>query len=419
MKILYKNNLSKLLVASIILLPILNSSHIGNLNLGYGDITLAILFLLGILPQIWKSTLKIEAKKFWIFLLYLGIVSIVNCCVISTYSFESMFIPYIKYIFYALIIFGSIKYCDVKYGINFYINVCTVESIYLFIQYILTVTIGINLPYVFPYVNMEYGIYGSTYNSQLLQTLKYEGIRGVGFFPEPSHFAEYTIFAIILILFKKEKNKRDNIKCVLILLGIILTKSTIGILALLIVFYCYYLKNVKKINKKRFLNRIVWSGVGVILVCIIANKLDVIKFIISRLETITERTWAVSGNLRLLRGFLVYREAPTLIKIFGIGCGNYLNFINAFGIQTFFDRVMNSANEYMNGASAILLRSGIIGSFLYLIFALDFFRRSNTVKRIIFIIGLEILFTENFFFSPIYVMHMCLLQMRLEENEYI
>lgn len=409
MNCIYTEKPHKLFTVAVVLFPILNSSHVGNLNFGYGDLLLVFVFVAKILPNILASKLVLEEKKFWVFMGYLGLVSIVECVVTPSYSILSMLVPYMKYVFYGIIIFGCMKYFDTGYGIKFYINVCVMESVYSFIQYILTVITGIALPYVFPFSNMEYGINGALYNAQLLQTLNVEGIRGVGFFPEPSHFAEYTIFSIVFLLFKERKNRIDIIKFIIISFGILLTKSSIGIISWVIAVLFYYFYSMKQVSKKHFV-RIVFTLVMLIAIFVsLGIKFDVFSFIMQRLETINERTWAVSGNLRLLRGFIIYGETPWFIKVFGIGCGNYSNFVDTYNIQTFFDRVMSRTNEYMNGVSTILLRSGVIGGFLYINFCCTLFKNLTKAQRVIFWMGIIILCTEYFFFAPIFVMYLCFL----------
>ena len=112
----------------------------------------------------------------------------------------------------------------------------------------------------------------------------------------------------------------------------------------------------------------------------------------------------------MLRGFIVFGKAPLLQQIFGIGAGNYANFVETFNITTFYDLVMDRTNEYMNAFSLLLIRSGIVGTMIYIFFAVRLFGNLTTVQRLIFLIWLELFFTENIFFTPIYVLYLCFLK---------
>lgn len=399
--IMKSKKIKRLFTAVVILFPILNSAHIGNLNFGFGDLFLVLTYLL--ITLLYSCSKKFNFNKtnilFLGFLIYLGGISLFNCLANSKFEFSSMLTPYIRYVFYGLIIFNNKNFIDIDFGVKFYVNVCLIETIYGLIQFLMTLTTGIALPYVLPFTTMEYGSYGADYNLQLLYTLQYiDGIRFVGFFPEASHFAQYTILAIVFLLYKKNRGKLDIIKLVMISLGIILTKSSVGIIAYLFVI-TYYFVTTKHISKKEFITRFTLIIVFVGLFVIIQNRLDIFGFIQERFRRISEKQYAVSGNLRLLRGYIVYNEFPLFFKIFGIGSGNYANFVEGYNIRTFFDLTMDRTNEYMNAFSLLLIRTGIAGTVLYTIFSIKFFKNCLSYKRSYSLFGL------NFFSQKIYSFH--------------
>lgn len=408
----------KIFTAVIILFPILNSAHIGNRNFGYGDAVLVLVYVLMLFTRgrPLKFSFQKESIPFVIFLLYLGSISLINCILVPQFGFVSMLNPFMRYSFYGIILFTNKSFFDYEFGVSFYVNVCLAETLYGFIQFVLTFTNGTILPYVFPFTTMEYGIYGADYNKQLLHIFQeIDGIRLVGFFPEASHFAQYTIISVVILLYKKNKKRGDLVKLILISIAIILTKSSVGILALVFVS-AYYIMTDKYVNSNKIFFRIILVIVGGILLIIINNHLEIVGFIQERIRRISEKTYAVSGNLRLLRGFIVFSKAPLRFEIFGIGCGNYANFVETYDINTFFDLTMNRTNEYMNAASLLMIRSGLIGTMIYMLSSFVLFININKIHRVIFFIWMELFFTENIFFSPMYVLFMWFIVAGVRKN---
>lgn len=403
-----KSIINRFFTASIILFPILNSAHIGDMNFGFGDVLLVLTYMLVLFWQGRSIKLKInkDSSLFWIYIIYLCVVSVMNCFIIPGFEFSSILGSLVRYAFYGLIIFSNRKYADYEYGIKFYINVCLMEAIYGLIQFFLTLTFGIVLPYVLPFTTMEYGVYGADYNAQLLSVFQnVDGIRLVGFSPEPSHFAQYTVFSIIFLLYKKNRRKIDFVKLCVISIAILLTKSSIGIIALLFVI-TFYMVTERHLNVRKAISRIGIISISILVAVILNNRYDVITFIQERISSINERTYAVSGNLRLIRGYMVYSKAPWNIKIFGIGCGNYANFVNQFNISIFFDNVMDKTNEYMSASSLLLVRTGAIGAMIFFFFCTKLFVHLNKIQKIIFFVWIELFFSENLFFVPRFVLIM-------------
>lgn len=393
---------------AIILFPILNSAHIGDRNIGFGDIFLVMAYGIIIIQR--GLLLKLRIRKadipFWIYIGYLCFISIANGVLIKGFELSSSAIPLMRYIFYGLVIVGNKQLFDTEHGIKLYISVCVAETIYGYIQYVLMIFRGIVLPFVLPFTTMEYGVNGADYNATLYQSfLQVDGFRFVGFFPEASHFAEYTLLAVILVLFKRRRSYKDIVVAVMISIAIVLTKSSIGIFGLGIIFG-YYLFAIRHISTKRFLERVSIVLSAVLIVYLLGNRLELIEFISERLRRITEQKYAVSGNVRLLRGLTVYRKAPLLQQIFGIGAGNYANFVEVFNITTFYDLVMDRTNEFMNAFSLLLIRSGLVGTTLYALFCAKLFSKLTTIQFLMGLIWIELFFTENIFFTPIYVLYL-------------
>lgn len=406
---------SKFITASIIIFPILNTSHIRNLNYGYGDLLLVLVLLLVKFTTYKSISIHKENSLFWIFVIYLGAVSFFCCLSIPKFSIASFVKPFFRYFFYAYYIYGFKKYFNINLAVDIYIKVCLIESVYLIIQFVLTVAFGLVLPYVCPFLNMEYGMNGAEYNQQLYNTFLYiDGIRGVGFFPEPSHFAQYTIFSLIFLLYRKNKSFSDCVIFFVILIAFILTRSGIGMATLSIVFAIYFCM-IKYVNKEKLMKRFAVIVVCLPIVVIMCQKLEILNFIMSRINSIFETQYAVSGNLRLLRGYIIFMKSPLFAKMFGIGCGNFANFINGFNIVTFFDTQMDKTSEFMNGVSTVLIRSGIVGTSILTLYFCGRYIKMKKINRILFLVWCIFMCLENFFFTPKFVLFLCFINANFDD----
>lgn len=412
----FRDRQSRILIISIILLPILNSSHIGTTAIGYGDIFLVITFFIIALPRLLRQKIVVNNTKYVKFLVYATIITLMNYILIDDYVFSSAIITLVKYIFYSIVIFMGTQFCDMDYGEEFYLNICVIETIYEILQLFLSVRLGVNLPYVLPQLPMEYGLMGARHNAQLLAQFKLMGFRGVGFFPEPSHFAEYTIFAICILLYKKEKSRKDFIRLALVSMGILLTKSSVGIVCYIAVSIFYFCGNRNNRSYRKLFNWIISGGLLVAVFIIIGKKTGIWDSMYYKYLTIFNTQWGLTGNLRVMRGFTVYARTPLFIKMFGIGCSNYNTLINEFNIVTFYDVTMDRFNEYMNAIGTILIHFGIVGLILYINAIIDLYKKSHNTEKSILVAWGIIMCTENFFFAPIYVMALCLVKKALYDD---
>lgn len=342
-------------------------------------------------------------------MIYFFIVSLITSLAVSGYSISNTFTRYLRYLFYSIIIFQCKDYIDWDYGIKFYIKVCYIESIYLLIQFVLSFLNIVDLPYVFPYAMMEYHTWGAKYNQQLRELFRTETLRGVGFFPEASHFAQYAIFSIPILLYNGlNLKKRNSIgKFVVISIAILLTFSSIGVIGYLLTVLIYACSKLK--TRRQIIRGIILLLLSIVLLTVFNSKLNLYDFVMERISGITVTRYPTSGNQRMMRGFYIFNALPTPNKIFGIGCGNFTNAMMALNVHTIFDAFLPLTNEFMSGISTVMVDSGIIGTVLFIGFYIHQWRIMDIVHKIFMINILIALVTENFFFQSIFVFSMCLM----------
>lgn len=241
--------------------------------------------------------------------------------------------------------------------LDVYIFVCislSVISIMLELLYLIT---GILFPVKIPFLplNGEY--------ARLDYRFGYNG-RGafIGFSPffsEPSHFAQYLLPSICLMMGRDNKKKSWFI-IILIELAIIISTSSFGIAASMILILMYvFFTSIKSSNKMKN-TLILFLGFAVIFLLVVW-KSEIINY-----ELKTLLTGISFGNTkssyRIYRGFVYYLQMPLFYKFFGIGFLNFTEFIAEHNLTYIYEIVNDTiVTEYLNGISQALIYNGILG----------------------------------------------------------
>lgn len=399
------SHLNKWFTIIVILMPILNIYSAGISSLGIGDILGVVVIPFLLVSNRWK--IRSTEKQYSRFVWYFVLISFIMTIIISGYSFTQFALKGLRFIVYTIIIicFGK-DWFDVDFGFKLYIRISTIAASYLILQYILKTFFSISLPITIPYLKLLYtDSTGATYNEQLLQMYSIFGYRAPGFFKEPSHFCQYVVLSVALLLFKSASSVKRNVSLSIIVAAIIVSYSAIGYISLvatIIIWFLYTYKN------RSMVNNLIFLVFGSFAIVILSIKSGAFSSAVSRINTINY-THAATGNLRLLRGFYVYQQIPFVFKIFGIGFGNYSVFIDTFGIQTFFDSLVDKHSEYMSAISCVLLNSGLIGLGLYIYGLVAIFRKATLIQKVLFINFVVLIVATSSFFSATYVMYMVFL----------
>lgn len=387
-------------IVNIYMFPLIPGMAIGEL---IGIVILPIIVILG-----GKLEVSLSYPLYWLFVLYMALSSISITAIIAEYSWQETFIRIIKTIFYTVIVFYIIPMIDrTDLVIRAYIVVCGVAAVYLLLQYGLYILADIRMPVVISdSVLMVTRDLGYAYNDLYYQQISF---RPAGFFTEPAAFCQYTIFSVPLILFRNNKNIKDDIFLVLIIIAILASRSALGLVCIAFLFVLWAFKDGFKIN--------IASATCVVLTMIafflVSVKTGIVNSAIERILTVHE-TSATTGTLRLLRGLIIYKEMPFVHKVFGIGAGNYSAFIEHYKIYTFFDSIIPRDNEYMNMFSTILVYGGGIGFALYIIAIKHMMKNTNLLKTSAFLIFMLFGVSSNLFYSATYLLPMFFLTMNDE-----
>lgn len=406
------SHLNKWFTIIVILMPILNIYSAGISSLGIGDVLSVVVIPFLLVSNRWK--IRSTEKQYSRFALYFVLISFIMTIFISGYSLTQFALKGLRFIIYTILIicFGR-DWFDVDYGFKLYIRISTIAATYLILQYILKTFFSITLPITIPYLKLLYtDSTGAAYNEQLLQMYSIFGYRAPGFFKEPSHFCQYVVLSVAILLFKSASSVKRNVSISIIIAAIIVSYSAIGYISLVATIIIWFLYTYKS---RSLVNNLFFLVIGSFVIVFLSIKSGAFSSAVSRINTINY-THAATGNLRLLRGFYVYQQIPFVFKILGIGFGNYSAFIDAFGIQTFFDNLVDKHSEYMSAISCVLLNSGLIGLGLYISGLIAIFRKATLIQKVLFVNFVILIVATSSFFSATYVLYMVLLVADIPSN---
>lgn len=407
-KIKIERGLRKIYTLLIALMPILNIYATKWINsLGVGEF-LGIIILLVLCFWEHKYKIVIQNKYYWLFVLYLSLNSLILTVLIPDYLFSETIIRIFKTLFYTSIIFlFSYQYFDLQYFEKIYLQITFFASIYLLLQYFVYKLIGINLPTVLPNTNLLNIASSEEFKITLLRRYKYE-YRPSGFFTEPSHFCQFVIYSVPIILTRSRKSMWHYIVLILTTIAILISGSAIGYVCLTVIISIWL------ISAKKMRTRFTIFVMAIVF-AIISIKYGFLEKALYRFSTV-KTIGASTGTLRLLRGFIVFNALPFGYKIFGIGAGNYAAFINAYNIVTMFDNTLERENEYMNTISMLFVYGGIVGAMLYIYALCQIIRKANRLQIMCFAILLLLIVSSNIFYTATYIMPMLLISNKINEE---
>ena len=400
MFIVNNKHINNLYTVLLVCMPLFNIYTSGFAGLGLGDLFL-LLFCIFIIIR--EKTLKLDKVGYWLFLVYLVLISLILTAIISEFSIINIFIKFAKMILYALVIFClSREHINLKMGINLYVNLSFIASIYLLLQALVHIFTRIYLPITIPFLKLASMSSGDEYNGKMISGYEVFGYRYSGFFAEPATFSQYTIFAVAFLLFQEEKSIKMNktIKLIIICLAIIASFSAIGFILLGVVFLYWFLKRSQ--SKSSLIRKFGLLFVVGVVLGLFVYKTGALTNIYNRLFEVSNINVS-SGSIRVLRGFEIYNEFPLVYKFIGIGGGNFDAFILKYNIVTRFDGVIPRTTEYMSGISTVIIYGGIIGLILFSIPMIKLFIYKSNLTRIMLMLLFVILFSASSLISATFV----------------
>ena len=404
----------------IIILPVLNAFEFPINRIGFGEFLLIIVMIIGI-PKVWNHFIdrkrgiafnKDHVFKAWalhhmhiIFLVYSILISVAAYYFTPSYSLVEVLGRLARQLLYGfiLIVYTPLFFRPRK-AVRYYGIVIALALIYLILQLIFH-KFGYSFYPNFIPSKLLYTIQDSMdfrYHLNINSLIQY---RPTSFFLEPAYYGEYVVPFIAIVLFNEDKGIKEWILIALVIFSVLLTKSANGFVFLGVVLLAYSVHILLTLKMKYK-----WYYTA-ILFLIGANILAVLYFmdnpylvgILNRFGEIGVGKGNTSGNIRILRGFLVFAALGGAFKMFGFGFGNYEAFRNDYRLITDMDHYVDNS-DYMSGFTQILTSAGLIGSVLFLWMILRYSVRGGLKTMSLGILLMVMMISSSFYATPVYLL---------------
>lgn len=292
-------------------------------------------------------------------------------------SATTVLLRYGKMILFLLLFFnfGARKYFDLKFGIKSMNVAVLINVVFICIQYICFKTNKFVVTNPLLYLSPEHFGYGTDLGANM-------GLfRPSAFFLEPSHLAQYFFVFLGFVLFNKNvSTKVQIINAFLCTLGIVVSRSGMGMVGCALLLLLYIFLKIK--------NNIVVGSTLLCLVIVTGIILLNTEFVQIGLKRITDGS-ALSA--RVGNGYeMFFKLSPTFI-IFGCGFGNV------------------PINIYLNGLEHSLISLGIVGSSIFIIVLFKTFKNSCLWKKVVVLIIAGLLLIADVFNSALLVFYFTIL----------
>lgn len=211
-------------------------------------------------------------------------------------------------------------------------------------------------------------------------------------FIEKSYMAYYLVSYLCLELFgKSNQNRFFSFQAALIVVTLLALRSGSGIvgLAVLLLIKAYKMFWGNSSLPKRIFMMIIGIPLvwGVFVFC---TSTEAGGEIIGRSAELT--TEGTSGYSRVVQGFVIYENLPSVNKITGMQRNDVISYS---------EKSYNTDDRlYVNGVQEILITLGILGMLIYLIFYIEIFRKSEETGKMSIIALLVIALLESCYLNP-------------------
>lgn len=378
-----KNNfLIKSYIIAGILLPILFQYSTPIVGLTIGDTVLIFLSLILLINlnkiRIVRTLLLLIIYIFLITVLLYSINSIDGSVIIRT-------IRYNTYLFYIMLLPNCKN--ETEFACEFYKKICYLVSVIMIIQVMLLRMFDYCLPGVIQIFKLTDD---SLYNYRWVIYHVNSG-RCMSVFSEPSHFAVYVLPMLVLLLFKYERIRSKDVRgIVLILVSIIFASSFTGILGCACILGLWIFYNVKK-GKIHYSMLILIVGLALIVTYVLSNT-NAGRYILN--ASVFERQ---SGGRFIGFQYLKELQQPFFNKIVGNG-------------------MIDIGQEvYMSGWPRLIWYFGYLGSVMYIIPFLAFWKKGKISNILIILLGVMMIGTE-LNFGPFFVIYIGLIILLCKYN---
>lgn len=324
----------KIYALLIVMFPILSVYSSGINSLSIADFLLILVFIFGI-SIFFLSEKKIRVENIVLLILSMYILAIFSIQY-TEFADVSLFSTF-RYLLYLLTIIFLYEQFDILYALKVLRYLTVIVSIYIIIQFIFFKLFTIILPNYLSFLSiMDQNFLVENRNMYFLQFY-----RPTSIFLEPTHYVQFCLPYLFIILFDKER--KNNIEAIIIVLGILVSGSSLGFIMILgFMFFKFIYWIIDGLSVKTFLVLLVFLVLGVYLF----NTVPYLTQIVDRMR-------AEDGSFR------------------GAAVGYRFNNINEIiKGNLFIGRGRGTEEGYLPAVFYIINAHGFIGLLLYILYFL-------------------------------------------------
>jgi hypothetical protein len=324
---------------------------------------------------------------------YLLVISFIKYNVESYVALNLSLTTSLRLLFYfSVLIFLSNKYFLRSFAAKLLVVVATFNSVYGLLQFFSFKFLGISLPWYLPFLNVQHGQRLITEQDYIFEAF---GFRFSGLFSEPAHFSQYIGFGFLVLLFYDKGTLVTSTKklflSVLFLLALLLSASGTGFFVLAFIFLVFFLKLMfSSLNLKNF---ILGSSFFIFSSCAIFLLISSSEIFYLGIERVFNFSDTSSFYVRVFRPFIVFFSLDYIDMFFGVGYGNYSNYVFYKGMENAYESYLGLA--WTNSLGVFLVGSGVLGtSLIFSIYAYLFRKTDQFGKLALCFVLVHFLFSD-------------------------
>lgn len=390
---------TKLVTWTLVLGPILR-------NYGWGRYDFSFILTV-LLAVIYLIKYGFRNKMPLMLSVYLGYCYI--SVIINASSFNSLIELSIAKVFLSYLMFFDVIRLDYLLKV---VKACAIVFVcFFFIQELSYSVLGQRVNGIIPFLPLNLGLEGSEIDDYYDDVVTSE--RSASFFSEPSHFAQYILLALCIVMFYK-KNKRI-ILSIFFILALILTQSGTAVLGLTVVFICFLTPffKAKTVRSKVIVvsvTLLLSIGIGFFISTSMGQKMFERQ---NQLST-TDYGSALSGFRRIYRGYFIYAEYNTIEAFTGIYNGAKVqNKINQSPVA---DTFVSEEDQYFNMVHNILIRTGLIGALIIVLLLVKLWKNNSFAGHVILLVFVSLCFIEALYFKELTILYIVIIYKMLLDN---
>lgn len=273
---------------------------------------------------------------------------------------------------------------DFNYLLKSYRTIAKICIAFFIIQEFLFITTGARISGILSILPRQY------ITDDVLSHNIYFG-RSASFFSEPAHFAQFILPLLCIELFHKEGKIKN---AVLIMSFLFFLKSGNGLLTLIVILLYWALTIIFKagnLRKKIVLSVFAICGIGFLSYM---SGTEQMEYLTGRSEEVKNFSDPESASyIRFWQGYVIFADYSITEMIFGVDNDSTIDRHTA-NMLGFVPEI-----RYFNNIQELLIRTGFIGLFIFLLFNAGLWRNNNQCGRACILAILTLSLMGSLFFT--------------------